>query len=27
MRIPGINYSDSVALMIWLRKNTKREAK
>ena len=27
MRIPGINYSDSVALMIWLRKNTKKEAK
>ena len=27
MRITGINYSDSVALMIWLRKNTKREAK
>jgi tRNA uridine 5-carboxymethylaminomethyl modification enzyme len=21
MRIPGINYSDSAALMIWLRKN------
>jgi len=27
MRIPGINYSDSAALMIWLRKNTKRKAK
>ncbi|OQC72382.1 MAG: tRNA uridine 5-carboxymethylaminomethyl modification enzyme MnmG [Candidatus Cloacimonetes bacterium ADurb.Bin003] len=27
MRIPGINYSDSVALMIWLRKNAKKEAK
>ncbi|HOU25915.1 MAG TPA: tRNA uridine-5-carboxymethylaminomethyl(34) synthesis enzyme MnmG [Candidatus Cloacimonas sp.] len=27
MRIPGINYSDSVALMIWLHKNAKKEAK
>ena len=27
MRIPGINYSDSVALMIWLRKNAKKVAK
>ncbi|MEN6444797.1 MAG: tRNA uridine-5-carboxymethylaminomethyl(34) synthesis enzyme MnmG [Candidatus Cloacimonas sp.] len=27
MRIPGINYSDSVALMIWLKKNARQEAK